>query len=98
MVLFEQHDVPDRAVMTPVEALASEQAVARSLLREIGGERDLPFPVPVDGEAGGHLRARVAALGADRHDVLQTPGCDATEIARPMTSGACKARAKTGSA
>ena len=98
MVLFDQHDVPGHTVMTPVEALASEHAVARGLLREIDGERHLPFPVHVDGESGGHLRALVPALGADTHDVLQTLGCDAAEIARLMASGACETRARTGSA
>ena len=96
MALFEQHDVPGHTVLSPAEAADSEQAVARGLLREIDGERHLPFPVHVDGASGGSLRTLAPALGAHTVDVLQTLGYDPDGIARLMASGACEARARTG--
>ena len=94
--LFEHHDVPGHTVLSPAEASATEQAVARGLLREIDGERHLPFPVHVDGEPGGSLRTLAPALGAHTSEVLQTLGYDAGGIARLLASGACEARASTG--
>ncbi len=96
MALFEQHDVPGHTVLSPAEAADSEQAVARGLLREIDGERHLPFPVHVDGASGGSLRTLAPALGAHTAEVLQTLGYDPDGIARLMASGACEARARTG--
>ena len=92
MALFEHHDVPAHTVLSPAEASATEQAVARGLLCEIDGERHLPFPVQVDGEPGGSLRTLAPALGADTAEVLGTLGFDAHGIARLLASGACDAR------
>ena len=96
MVLFEQHDVPGHTVLSPAEASSTEQAVSRGLLREIDGERHLPFPVQVDGEPGGSLRALAPALGEHTTEVLRTLGYDADGVARLMASGVCKARDRTG--
>ena len=84
----ELHDVPGHTVLTPAEAIASDQARARGLLQQIDGERHLPFPLRVDGEPGGRLRTLMPEPGADRRDVLASLGFSTDDIARLIATGA----------
>ena len=92
MQRFEHHDVPGQTVLTPAEAIDTDHARKRGLLREIDGERHLPFPVRVDGEPGGRLRRLAPELGAQTREVLATLGFGTQDIARLMASGALEAR------
>ena len=89
---FELHDVPGHTVLTPAEAIASDQARARGLLEQIDGERHLPFPVRVDGAPGGRLRKLMPEAGADRGEVLAALGFSTDDIARLIATGALDSR------
>ena len=94
MQRFEAHDVPGQTVLDPAEAMDSEQVRARGVLRQIDGERHLPFPVHVDGVSAGRLRNLAPAVGADARGVLAELGCNPAEIEHFMRSGALDPRTR----
>jgi len=88
MARFEGHDVPVSIVLSPAEAVASPQMVAREMLLERDGEAHVPFPVRVDGRRGAALRWTAPATGAHTDAVLAELGYSEGERGALRRSGA----------
>ena len=88
IALLTKHDVPVQLAFTPSEAASSEQMAARGVVRSIGGERHIPFPVLVDGVPGGAARSGPPAVGEHTLDVLTSLGMSEAEVKRMIASGA----------
>ena len=78
---FHRHDVPAQRVMTPAEAAASPQAVAREMILERDGERHIPFPVWANGRRGAALDRTAPEAGADTGGILAELAFTPDEIA-----------------
>lgn len=85
--LLEEHDIPVMLVMTPREAARNPQVRARGVVRELGGESHVPFPVLVDGAPAGAARAPAPAVGEHGRAVLEELGFGAAEIDRLLSDG-----------
>ena len=96
MEIFAEHDVPAHRVLTPAEAARSPQADARGFVVEHDGERHIPFPVRVDGEAAPALRWTAEEVGRSTEAVLAELAFRDEEIAALRRSGAFGAAAPTG--
>src|SRR4051794_36119928 len=79
---FQKHDAPAQRVLTPSQAAASPQAVAREMVAKRDGERHIPFPVWADGRRGAALDRTAPEPGADGAAILAELGFAAEEIAR----------------
>ncbi len=93
---FERHDVPAQLSLTPAEASRSPQISDRRMVMKMSGERHIPFPVHVDGERGGALRANAPATGEHTAAVLEELGFSPAEIETLAGSGLVSPRAEQG--
>jgi crotonobetainyl-CoA:carnitine CoA-transferase CaiB-like acyl-CoA transferase len=78
---FHRHDVPAQRVVTPAEAAASPQAVAREMILERDGERHIPFPVWANGRRGAALDRTAPKAGADTGGILAELAFTPDEVA-----------------
>jgi crotonobetainyl-CoA:carnitine CoA-transferase CaiB-like acyl-CoA transferase len=85
---FAGHDVPAQRVLMPREASESPHVQARGLVRDLDGERHVPFPAVLDGEPCGRLDYPAPELGADSREILQELGFAADEIRFFSATGA----------
>jgi crotonobetainyl-CoA:carnitine CoA-transferase CaiB-like acyl-CoA transferase len=81
MQLLAAHDVPAQEVLTLAEAVETPQVAARGLIREIGGQRHVRFPVLRDGEPMGDVVRVAPRLGEHTRDVLEEFGVDPGQAA-----------------
>lgn len=88
LAVFEALDVPGALVENPREASTNAQASARGLVRELDGERHLPFPLMVDEAPAGRLDRIAPAIGADGRSVLHELGYGDREIDGLADAGA----------
>jgi crotonobetainyl-CoA:carnitine CoA-transferase CaiB-like acyl-CoA transferase len=74
--LLAAHDVPAQEVLTLAEAVETPQVRARGLIKELGGQRHVRFPVLRDGEPMGDVMRIAPRLGEHTRDVLEEFGVD----------------------
>ena len=89
--LLLPHDVPVQLVLSPREAANSAQAVHRGLVRDIDGERHIPFPAVVDGRAAGASRSAAPGKGQHGREILQELGLEEDVLRAALATGNVKA-------
>ena len=89
--LLLPHDVPVQLVLTPREAANSQQTVHRRLVRDIDGERHIPFPAVVDGEPAGASRSAAPGKGQHGRQILHELGLHEDLLRAALATGEAKA-------
>ncbi len=89
--VLEEADVPVDLCLTPAQAAALPQIVAREDVAEIGGEKFALFPVHANGRRGGSLRRPVPGAGEHTREILVEIGMEDAEIAELLRAGAVRA-------
>jgi crotonobetainyl-CoA:carnitine CoA-transferase CaiB-like acyl-CoA transferase len=89
--LLLPHDVPVQLVLTPREAADSEQTVHRRLVRDIHGERHIPFPAVVDGQPAGASRSAAPGKGQHGRQILHELGLSEDVLRAALATGDAKA-------
>jgi crotonobetainyl-CoA:carnitine CoA-transferase CaiB-like acyl-CoA transferase len=85
--LLSPHNIPVQLVLSPREAAQSEQVRHRRIVRDIGGESHIPFPIMVDGAPAGAARSGAPGKGQHGREILTELGLSEEQIRAALATG-----------